>query len=222
MRFSYEINEDAGRIYAVDVRLKGGRINWECGSCSTLVIRCPYGTYLFGQMEEFLARLSAVPMDPGGFTALEFDGSRFGARIVGSQEKNRDKGCGIPRGAYSYMVLPALEEDGAVRVFAPLSDRQARRQKIDVPACVKIRCSREMVRQRTFLRTKEYPSGFIIADTDQLELSDYQDGDLCFRLDERVLVPLTRPMLQRKIYFKADELPRIVSRKPGIKVTVEV
>lgn len=221
MSFIYEHNENAGNIYAIDVRQRENHINWEAGNCSTMVICCPYEKYIFDSIEDFLDILSGVQFDAGQFTDVEYLDDVYGVMIVSIEERRRNRGCIIRDGAFSYIVLPVVEESGDIKVYAPRSDRQMRKQKIDIPIELEIQYAYEVLEQRRLLKTKEWQSGFIIIDTNLINLKSYRDGDIYIQLDNNIQVPLTNQMLKQEIYIKADQLPPIKSNNPGIKVTVK-
>ena len=74
------------------------------------------------------------------------------------------------------------------------------------------------VKKGPFRKEEEVPTGFIIVDTQNLNLPDYEDGDICYMIDA-LEIPITRKMLSSPIYIRTRRQPVFVSKKPGLKLT---
>lgn len=217
MRFKFE--ETASNVhYALKMRKNENGLYWQTGmGDDTLLVCCPFGKTPFEMIPEFCEALNRSNIGYNSFSPVQFKGETYYARLVSYREKEKNKGCQIIRNASSYIVLACLTEGEDVTIYAPKSEKDQRR---DVSMEVELTYADEVDISKTlFGKVKETLTGFIIVDTDKLDLGDYEDGDICYIMDG-LEIPVTKQMLERPVYIKTASKPAFESRKPGLTLIV--
>lgn len=217
MRFNYD-DESSTIHYAAKLIERDTGLYWTTrqGDIS-MIVCCPFGKYPFNDLCGFCDTLNESGTVGRQFSSIEFNNDTYYVRIVDYKEKEKNRGVKFLKRACSYIIL-ACELDGdTIHIYKP---KNIRDQSKDISLQIELTYREEVVSKKSFLgNSKEIPTGYIILDTDKLDYQDYDEGDICYVIDD-LQIPLTKSMFNFPIYIKTNKEPVFVSKKPGLLLTV--
>lgn len=204
--------------FAVNPRVIGNKMQWDCSNGGyTLIIKTAYGV----NVRDYLERISIELDKVEALTCTEYqtiyvDNIGFAIKLFDPFEKARYSGCDMLQEAQSIMILAATKGDNGLSIYEPGNTNQS----LNITFNIEITYSKEVVTVKRLLsKEEEIATGFYIVDTDRMDISDYNDGDIYYVVNDRINVPITKEMFKQPIFIKADTFPKFASRKPGINIT---
>ena len=206
------------RHYAAQMRERNHRVYWTTRQGDTsILVCCPFKKYPFDDLDGFCTALNKLNSDFEQFTEVQFKDTSYYVKLVPFKEKEKKGGCDLFRTACSYVVL-ACEADGDSVIVYPPKNIKDQSKDFSYEAVLTYCDEVSYVKKGPFRKEEEVPTGFIIVDTQNLNLPDYEDGDICYMIDA-LEIPITRKMLSSPIYIRTRRQPVFVSKKPGLKLT---
>lgn len=221
---TYQYSPYSSACYATMLRrdTTTGNLTWDSSKGRTvLVVQCGYGRYPYEDMEEICGLLGQISLEEDAFNEVLPD---IWVRFVTPGQKVKNKGCPLRGEASSYTVFCCEEaEDGTrILVHAPQSEK---RTSLNIPAEIIVEINEDMeLKSKGFLmfgKSEQVATGYYSVDFPRECPVGYVDGDIFYTVDDRLLIPVTRNMMeQRRIYIKTSAVPRFGTNNEGLKLTV--
>ena len=222
----YVLKDYDSKYFAVNLNVTDrNTLKWDDShGTGALLFRCPFGEHPFDKIEELLACIRNIPLTDGVFSEFSFEERNYGVRYLNPTQIIKHGGCDNAPVMCSIMLLACSIEGDTLCVYPPQSEKTEKQQYIDRPLQIVITYSEEVLRTKKLFKVTETPTGFYILDTDcigdALGRIGYTDGDIYYSVDG-IRIPITRGMIDREVYVKADEAPMLTTSRLGLEVIME-